>query len=601
MTIYEIPDGLPQLRSFLLGEFKGIIPPGATGSAEERERNYLSRALAAYAVQKLAECSKEDAAGSVVDGGGDGGIDAIYYAKQTTGTLWIIQSKFVSSGRGEPDGLEKFRNGVEAVLSADMEYFSTNETWQKRIPEIGALLNNSEPLQVRAVFIYSSIHSISSGRLSQFDKLVERFSHDDENYFSYSSYNLVSTVDWLTGADQPVGVPKAQLTIHYPGRLDSPYETVYGLIKLTDIAALYQEYGKKLVAANIRAYKGNTEVNDGILKTLRERPEIFVYYNNGLTAYCKRLSVFHSDKKNMDWKRFAVSGLSIVNGAQTLGAIDSRFEEAGDHHPEGYVFIKLISLERCENDVEFAYEITKTANYQNRIISQNFIAQEPYQKRIADVLALSEVYYHYRDDADIPSSDEHNFTFKEAATALGCLYQNNNCDIVARVLAHRESLWSLEVLDPDDPAKKTRYSLVFQSDRPARTVWRAVQAQSIVIDRLKQEGRVRTGVQKTFYENCRWLLLNAIFLRLRPEHGDEMFISPSDAEKLSVATLEYAEVLWTACETLGHVSRKTDGTGFESPRHLKSVFSDAADCARLRSKMLELLDKPQPAQAASEG
>lgn len=587
-----VPDGLIQLKEFLLREFTGIVPPAASGvTAEERERNFLSRALAAYAAHKLANCSKEDAANSVVDGGGDGGIDAIYFAKQTTGTLWIIQSKYAASGTGEPEGLEKFRNGLEAILTGDLSYFSENEAWKKRIPEISALLNDSEPLQVRAIFVYSSIHSINATKIVQFDKLVERFSHGDD-YFLHSSYNLSSIVDWLTGADQPVGVPKIQLVVHFPGQVESPYETIYGLVKLTDLASHYKEHGKQLIAANIRGYKGDTQVNEGILETLRKKPEAFIYYNNGLTAYCQRFNVFNADRANTEKKRITAYDFSIVNGAQTLGAIHSRFSEVTDTPPDGYVIIKLISLERCEDDVEFAQEITRTANYQNRIDAQNFIAQQPYQQEIARVLALSEIHYHFKDDADTPSSDEYNFNLRDATTALACLEQMKDCDFVARVLANRSSLWSLDETDyPDEPANKSRYSRIFKTGCSARMVWRSVQTQSIVIERMKENTRAAEGVRKTFFENARWLLLNVIFLQLRPEQGDEITILPAEAKKISDATNDYAETLWSVCQTLGHVSQKADGRGYDSPRHLKSVFSSAADCAQLRSKMLQTLNE----------
>lgn len=597
--IAEIPDGLPQLRRFLLDEFKDVVPPAESGvTAEERERNYLSRALAAYAIQKLTGCPKDAAAKSVVDGGGDGGIDAIYFAKQTTGTLWVVQSKFVAQGRGEPDGLEKFRNGLEAILRADLNYFSESLAWKSRIPEIEALLNNSEPIQVKAAFVYSSVHPINASKLGQFNNLKRLFPARPD-YFTHESYNLSSIVDWLTGADQPVGIPKIEVTFHFPGELDSPYQTVYGLVKIADLAKFYDEHGKKMVAANIRAYKGDTQVNEGIVATLREKPSTFVYYNNGLTAYCKRLSVFNSDRARVEYKRVTAYEFSVVNGAQTLGAIHSCFVNTPENVPDGYVFVKLISLERCENDIEFAQEITRTANYQNRIDLQHFIAQQPYQEEIARNLLLSEVYYHYKDDVDAPSSDEYNFTLKEATTALACLEQMPDCDFVARVLANRSSLWSLDVDYPDDPLYKTRYARVFKEDRSARTVWRAVQTQNIVIDQMKAETRSHTGVQKAFYENSRWLILNVIFLRLRPEQGDDMTILPADVERIGTATLDCAEKLWAACETLGYVSRGAGG--YESPRHMKSVFSTAADCARLRSKMLELLNQRQPARANGEG
>ena len=95
IEILELPN---QLRSL----FTGKVPEASSGTAEAKETNFLSRALAAYAIHRLSGCSIEDAAASVVDGGGDGGIDAIFYVASNS-TMFIVQSKYIVNGRGEPD------------------------------------------------------------------------------------------------------------------------------------------------------------------------------------------------------------------------------------------------------------------------------------------------------------------------------------------------------------------------------------------------------------------------------------------------------------------------------------------------------------------
>jgi len=62
--------------------FDGRVPLRANGTAEQIERDFLSRALAAYALHKLGGASLDEAAAGVVDGGGDGGIDGVYFSPQ---------------------------------------------------------------------------------------------------------------------------------------------------------------------------------------------------------------------------------------------------------------------------------------------------------------------------------------------------------------------------------------------------------------------------------------------------------------------------------------------------------------------------------------
>ena len=46
----------------------------------DRDNKILTRCLAAYGIYTNSDCSIEEAAKSIVDGGDDNGIDAIYYS-----------------------------------------------------------------------------------------------------------------------------------------------------------------------------------------------------------------------------------------------------------------------------------------------------------------------------------------------------------------------------------------------------------------------------------------------------------------------------------------------------------------------------------------
>jgi hypothetical protein len=78
---------------------------------------FLSRALAALAIQYLSGCAIVEAVVAVVDGSGDSGMDALYYSP-TAHRLWIVQSKFFANAQGEPSlgDVSKFQNGLEALM-----------------------------------------------------------------------------------------------------------------------------------------------------------------------------------------------------------------------------------------------------------------------------------------------------------------------------------------------------------------------------------------------------------------------------------------------------------------------------------------------------
>jgi hypothetical protein len=87
MTV-ETPIEMLHLPGQLRQLFADKVPEATSGTQEERERNFQSRALAAYAIHKLGNADLDQAAAAIVDGGGDGGIDAIFHSANTN-TLWV--------------------------------------------------------------------------------------------------------------------------------------------------------------------------------------------------------------------------------------------------------------------------------------------------------------------------------------------------------------------------------------------------------------------------------------------------------------------------------------------------------------------------------
>lgn len=588
----EVPIEIDYLPPKLHELFDGLVPVAANGSQDEKEKNFLSRALAAYAIHRLAGATLEEAAASLVDGGGDGGIDAVHYSAADQ-KLWLIQSKFIATGRGEPDlgEVTKFLTGLNNLLTGKFEAFENNAAFRALFPKLETWFKNPA-LQVRPVLIYSGIHIVSEDRRREIESLKAKYS-DHDGYIDFAICNLTTVHDWLTGGDLSPGVESVELTLNKPGWVTDRYETIYGLVPLSEIADLHTVHGKKLVAANIRGFKGRTEVNEEIVKTVETESENFFYLNNGLTAYCDRLEVNNLDRANPDQKRITARGFSIVNGAQTLGSIARVFDKKPKEPPRGFAFIRIFSLERCEDEREFSERITRSTNFQNRVELRDFAAQLEQHDLWARQLSPAGLSYHYKIDANTPDPDHENFDMSEALTACACLAQMSDCDFVARALANRSSLWSFEQVYPDIEILRSRCERIFAPDRSARTIWRSVQTQRAVIDTMRANARAETGVRKAFFENSRWLVLNVLFLRLKPETGQDLILSEDERTAISEAVNVISEALFSECEAKGFVVTKEGGVGgfrvYETPKHFRSVFSASGDCQILRNGVLRRL------------
>lgn len=96
------------------------------------------------------------------------------------------------------------------------------------------------------------------------------------------------------------------------------------------------------------------------------------------------------------------------------------------------VLVRLISLDNCPPN--FADELTRAANTQNRIERRDFAALDPNQKRLrTDLLLECQKEYAYQSGENAPQESV-GCTLDEAAVALACAMP----DVGLAVQAKRE-------------------------------------------------------------------------------------------------------------------------------------------------------------------
>ena len=137
----------------------------------------------------------------------------------------------------------------------------------------------------------------------------------------------------------------------------------------------YAKYGLDLFSANIRDYLGSrasdSNINNGIKNTAESEPENFWIYNNGVTALVNKLTF----KKTTNGLRLTIRGISIVNGAQTTGAIGSL-----DKRPKKQLTVPVRFIwTKNESLIE---NIIKNNNSQNKISASDFRSTDAIQKRL---------------------------------------------------------------------------------------------------------------------------------------------------------------------------------------------------------------------------
>jgi hypothetical protein len=129
---------------------------------------------------------------------------------------------------------------------------------------------------------------------------------------------------------------------------------------------------ERLFSANIRGYLGSTRsqsnINNGIQATAREKPGRFWAYNNGITALVHSFEYSGGDSVE-------ITGIAIVNGAQTTGALGSTDSEKMED-------IKLLArFIKCD-DAGTVQDIIRYNNRQNPTQASDFRSNDRVQSRL---------------------------------------------------------------------------------------------------------------------------------------------------------------------------------------------------------------------------
>lgn len=128
------------------------------------------------------------------------------------------------------------------------------------------------------------------------------------------------------------GKPRDELVVNFEEVSGSPLPCVFVPSSLSDydyaltaipgeaLRFIYEKYGPRLLEANVRSFLSVTgKVNKGIRDTLRNNPERFMAYNNGIVVVADdyRIGKTADGGPGLLW----LKGMQIVNGGQTTASI----------------------------------------------------------------------------------------------------------------------------------------------------------------------------------------------------------------------------------------------------------------------------------------
>lgn len=556
-------------------DFSGKIT-GQGQNDESKRRNFLSKAIAAFVLHEETTASLDDAVSASVDGGLDHGIDAILI--DSNHVIWLVQSKYIDTGAGEPElgDVSKFRDGIIDLLEGRFDRF--NDAIKSKKTDIENVMN-SGICKVKAILAYSGT-AISDNKRDIFSDIERTFNDSSPDFIRCYAYGL-STLHELHKSCLEENSIDEEIELVNFGHIQQPYKAYYGQIKAEKLFSLWNTHKHKLVEKNIRRFKGETSVNQSLKKTLDDNPEHFFYFNNGITFLCNSIVEIGSRNSNRQTGKFKVQGLSIINGAQTVGVIGSKSFEFYQQHPI-HVFATFLCLNGTPDD--FSIEVTQARNRQNAVSLEDFASLDDNQIRLRDTLSIAGVTYLIKQGYDDPPDSDTCFNIRELVPLLACTVTSSDWqEYVIAAKSDKTRLFQQVALTSHREKMKDAYQKLFSDSRTATEIWRIVQfgriIKQIVKDRASGESIDHSvNLQaKDILNQGIWLIIHIVFLRTKLQNGNKLFITEDEKQRLS-----------SEIDTISHkLVNVIQSEQWE--KTAQAIFENQTDCNTIKNRLMAAL------------
>lgn len=166
--------------------------------------------------------------------------------------------------------------------------------------------------------------------------------------------------------------------------IDEMYDCYLAIVPGEILAKLYKEFSNELLESNVRAFLGQAgKFNKGIRDTIRNKPQMFLPYNNGITATAESVETKFIDKQLVITRLF---DFQIVNGGQTTASLYHTHKKFKDADlSKIFVQMKLTVIKDKEQKNIEIPNISRFANSQNKVSELDLSSNNPYFVQIENL------------------------------------------------------------------------------------------------------------------------------------------------------------------------------------------------------------------------
>jgi len=328
-------------------------------------------------------------------------IDDCTYASYRTNSSGSIPASRFSGWNGSGDGatldlfITKYNNDdiIHIVSRAELEseFKLVRNFLKKCLDGLSMHLEPVHSVYEAASWIYSKKDTLTTVRLFFLtDGIVKSAAIEQEQLegldISYVYWDIEKLSRLKVGDREII---ELDFKTKYGGSITclenvdstNEYKTYLAFIKAPVLSKIYGDYGQRLLEKNVRAFlqiKG--KVNKGLQQTLKNEPNRFLAYNNGLC--CTAASVTIERNKDGNLYISCAKDFQIVNGGQTTASVFHALKKEKIDINDVVIQLKLTVLNDPNKIAQIVPLISKYANSQNKINTADFSANDPFHQQL---------------------------------------------------------------------------------------------------------------------------------------------------------------------------------------------------------------------------
>jgi hypothetical protein len=270
--------------------------------------------------------------------------------------------------------LNQIKNFINSSLKRHIDYIDKSHSELYHL--IGTIGKQGKEFdRINVYFLLNGFSNHETEKIEMSDADIFVHTWDVARFFKINESNSVREpieIDFDRFTDDGKGLH----CLHVPS-IDAIYDCYLAIIPGKVLAKLYKEYSNELLESNVRAFLGQAgKFNKGIRDTIRTKPQMFLPYNNGITATAERVETNYIDKQRVITKLY---DFQIVNGGQTTASLYHTQKKYTDADlSKIFVQMKLTVIKDKEQKNIEVPNISRFANSQNKVSELDLSSNNPY-------------------------------------------------------------------------------------------------------------------------------------------------------------------------------------------------------------------------------